>query len=676
MNFKRTFVTDPAELEEIVLACKTAGVVGFDTETCYHPDWKHGERAALDPYKNRIRLVQLAVEGRSWCVDMFAVKRYDWIRDLCMDKSVRKVGQNLKFETINAMHHWDGCWIENAFDTYLVSKMTQTHVKRENQAYPPGYDPSERRHDLASVVARVLKVTLPKDEQTSDWAADPLTQSQLDYAFMDAEIVLELHEPMRQRIINRGMQQVALIEFNAIAGIAEMEYVGWRVDPQILDEIEVETKARARKMRAMLELKFPSDQYGLFEPAAINVDSPAQLAKGLHERYHITPKSTSAGELLKWLNPDDQMYAKQILHNRENIPLEMLEESDVDTKDVFHRYPDDIMEMASQACELQETINLLVDYSSLDTMTKIPQEIRQEIHPVTGRVHADIFQIGQDQHRTAVRKPNWAKIPRPDTLGPYATNEWFKLPNSLRHAFIPADGCKFVICDYAQNQLRIVADRSNESKMVAEFNKGKKADVYRQTAAGYLNKPPEKITKIERTFAKVRVLSYSFGVGAKRNQQQQLEDTRVVVPLEQCKKERNEFLYKIWPELPDWHKAEIGHVRQNCFTATRAGRKIFFHPQQAPNIYTEAINFPVCATEVDGTRLALGKLKRAIAAEGLDARIVGFVYDEFVTEAAIKDADRVAELQQEIMTECMQKMLHRVPALVEFNGLADTWAEK
>lgn len=676
MNFKRTFVTDPNALDEIVLACRTAGVVGFDTETCYHPDWQHVEKAALDPYKNRIRLVQLAIDGRSWCVDMFAVKRYDWIRDLCMDKAVRKVGQHLKFETINAMHHWEGCWIENAFDTYLVSRMTQMHVKRVNESYPYGYDPSERRHDLASIARRMLKVDLPKDEQVSDWAADPLTQSQLDYAFRDAEIVLELYGPMRDRIINRGMQNVAVIEFNAIAAIAEMEYVGWRVDPDILDEIENETKARARKMRGMLELKFPSKQYGLFEPAAINIDSPAQLSAAFRERYGITPKSTSAGDLLRWLHPDDQMYAKQILHNREGLPLEMLEESDVDTKDVFSRYLDDITQMTSQADERDETINLLVDYSSLTTMTKIPQEIRQEIHPVTGRVHADIFQIGQDQHRTAVRAPNWMKIPRPDTLGPYATNEWFKMPNSLRHAFIPADGCKFVICDYAQNQLRIVADRSNESKMVAEFNKGEHADVYRQTAAGYLKKPAEEITKIERTFAKVRVLSYSFGVGAKRNQQQQLEDTRKLVPLEQCKQERSEFLYKIWPGLPDWHEDEIKHVRSNFFTATRAGRKIFFHPQQAPGIYTEAINFPVCATEVDGARLAIGKLKRAIADEDLDARIVGFIYDEIVTEAAIWDAPRVAELQQQIMTECMQKMLHRVPALVEFNGLADTWAEK
>ena len=49
-------------------------------------------------------------------------------------------------------------------------------------------------HSLGSVCERELDRVLDKGEQTSDWTRRPLSASQVAYAALDAEVMLELYE--------------------------------------------------------------------------------------------------------------------------------------------------------------------------------------------------------------------------------------------------------------------------------------------------------------------------------------------------------------------------------------------------------------------------------------------------------------------------------------------------
>jgi ATP-dependent Lhr-like helicase len=49
-------------------------------------------------------------------------------------------------------------------------------------------------HSLREVCARELGLRLDKREQTGDWSRRPLTDSQITYAALDAEVLLRLHE--------------------------------------------------------------------------------------------------------------------------------------------------------------------------------------------------------------------------------------------------------------------------------------------------------------------------------------------------------------------------------------------------------------------------------------------------------------------------------------------------
>jgi ATP-dependent helicase Lhr and Lhr-like helicase len=49
-------------------------------------------------------------------------------------------------------------------------------------------------HSLRALCARELNVDLDKTEQAGDWSRRPLTESQVAYAALDAEVLLQLYE--------------------------------------------------------------------------------------------------------------------------------------------------------------------------------------------------------------------------------------------------------------------------------------------------------------------------------------------------------------------------------------------------------------------------------------------------------------------------------------------------
>ncbi len=659
----RHYVTSNSELDAIFAQCSEFGICGLDTET-YTTD-PSNEDGALDPYYNAIRLIQIATPNDSYILDLHKVTDKEKIRHFLLDPTIVKVGHNLIFENVNFLHHFD-CWVENGFDTLLASRLLEIFVKKNNGFYPKNYNPEDRKHNLLVVAKRYLGLALNKDEQVSDWSRPELTEDQIRYAFVDAEVMLPLHKELSKRLTALGMNQAAKIEFAAVPAIAEMELVGWGFDASIVEDIEREINTRVINLNRYLGEEFPSKQRGLFETCTINLDSPQQLKAAFQGKYGVELDSTDKRALLAWRAENDEVICNEIARRKG------IEPPSANFSDFINEHHSAYNKIKYRLKGSDKVVDALVNYSSLQNMLSTCQELKDGIHPKTKRIHSGLIQLGQQQHRMAVRTPNWLKIPRPNSFGHAAKLEDFKYEKNFRQAFIPTEGYKFSICDFAQNQLRIIADQANEYKMVAEFNKGDKADLYRATAAAILKKPLDQVTKNERQDAKVWVLSFSFAVGAHVYMKQKLEDTREYTPLEFCKAERNAF-FDLYTGLRPWHKAQVEQVKKYNFIYTPTGRKIYFHPEC--DIYTEAINFPICATEVDGAKLALARIFRKIKKEKLRAKLVGFVYDEIVIESHPDDIPAVRKLHEELMLDSMQKMLKRVPSMVELN-VGDNWSAK
>src|SRR4051794_10514990 len=183
--------------------------LGFDVET-----------TALDPYRGELRLVQLSNGQNTKVVDLRPFGNGNGnglrtnpdlapLRDLLASTKQTKIAHNAKFDTKWVRHHL-GVEVGSVYDTYLASQLVAAGE-------------GERRHGLADVVQFFLQQTLDKSEQVSDWSANELSHSQIEYAARDAAIMPEVRAKLDERIKADGLEKALELENECVVPIAEME---------------------------------------------------------------------------------------------------------------------------------------------------------------------------------------------------------------------------------------------------------------------------------------------------------------------------------------------------------------------------------------------------------------------------------------------------------------------
>lgn len=122
--------------------------------------------------------VQMASESQVYVIDMLPVKDMKPLKALMENSGILKIIHNRDFEA--AVLGQYGIQIHNVYDTLIESR--KRHKKR-----------GQVGHRLGEVCERELGLYLDKSYQASDWTVRPLTQDQLDYAAVDAEVMIRLY---------------------------------------------------------------------------------------------------------------------------------------------------------------------------------------------------------------------------------------------------------------------------------------------------------------------------------------------------------------------------------------------------------------------------------------------------------------------------------------------------
>ncbi len=122
-------------------------------------------------------LVQLASPSTTFLIDALALEDLGDLAHLLRSPSVSKVIHNASFE--KRILGKSGIVIEPIYDTLVASRTLRGTTVLGG-------------HSLASVCERELGLLLDKSEQTSNWRKRPLSDRQLDYAALDAEVLIDL----------------------------------------------------------------------------------------------------------------------------------------------------------------------------------------------------------------------------------------------------------------------------------------------------------------------------------------------------------------------------------------------------------------------------------------------------------------------------------------------------
>lgn len=183
-------------------AKRYSGAIAIDTETL-----------GLVPRRDRLCVVQLSPGDGSADVIRIAQGQRE-APNLCAmlaDASREKIFHYGRFD-IAVLFHTFGVTTETVFCTKIASRLVRTYTDR---------------HGLKDNLKELLDVDVSKAQQQSDWAAETLSQAQLEYAASDVLHLHALRDKLIERMVRDNRLELAKQCFAFLPTRAKLDLLGW-----------------------------------------------------------------------------------------------------------------------------------------------------------------------------------------------------------------------------------------------------------------------------------------------------------------------------------------------------------------------------------------------------------------------------------------------------------------
>lgn len=171
------------------------------------------ETLGLKPHRDRLCVVQLSPgDGTADVIqiDKGQKKAPNLVR-LLKDRSKTKIFHFGRFDIAVLLHSF-GVETNPVFCTKIASRLTRTYTDR---------------HGLKDVTRELLGIDLSKQQQSSDWAAETLTDAQLEYAASDVLHLHALRDQLADRLEREGRTKIARECFRFLPARARLDLAGW-----------------------------------------------------------------------------------------------------------------------------------------------------------------------------------------------------------------------------------------------------------------------------------------------------------------------------------------------------------------------------------------------------------------------------------------------------------------
>ena len=171
------------------------------------------ETLGLVPRRDKLCLVQLSAgDGNAHLVQVDR-SNYDApnLKALFTNPDVTKIFHYARFD-VAVIKYYLGVDTAPLYCTKIASKLTRTYTDR---------------HGLKDLVKELLGIELNKQQQSSDWGAHMLSDSQKQYAAQDVVYLHELKARLDQMLSREGREAVARACFDFIPTRAALDLSGW-----------------------------------------------------------------------------------------------------------------------------------------------------------------------------------------------------------------------------------------------------------------------------------------------------------------------------------------------------------------------------------------------------------------------------------------------------------------
>lgn len=183
-------------------AYQDASAVAVDTETL-----------GLNPHRDRLCVVQLSSGDGTADVVQIAKGQTEApnLKALFEDAGKPKIFHFARFDVAVLKYYLD-IDVAPVWCTKIASKLCRTYTDR---------------HGLKDITRELVGVELSKQQQSSDWAADTLSDAQLSYAASDVLHLHQLREKLQFMLERENRTHLAEECFRFLPTRAELDLKGW-----------------------------------------------------------------------------------------------------------------------------------------------------------------------------------------------------------------------------------------------------------------------------------------------------------------------------------------------------------------------------------------------------------------------------------------------------------------
>ena len=256
-----------------------------------------------------------------------------------------------------------------------------------------------------------------------------------------------------------------------------------------------------------------------------------------------------------------------------------------------------------------------------------------------GRIRTSFQMTATATGRLSSTEPNLQNIPTRTELG-----------SQMRRMFVAAPGNVLVDADYSQIELRLLAHISGDEAMCRAFRSGE--DFHTLTAARVFHVEPQDVTPEMRRRAKAVNFGVVYGISPFSLSQ----DIGVTVAEA---KEYMERYFQTYTGVRAYMDRIVEQARADGYVETLMHRRRALPELKSSNHNLRAfgervaLNMPIQGTAADLMKLAMVRVERRLADEGLAAQLIMQVHDELIVECPEDEAARVQALLEEEMSGVM-----------------------
>lgn len=475
----------------------------------------------------------------------------------------------------------------------------------------------DQRHNMDTLAETLLRYKpLPIESLIGKKGKNQKTFDQLDlevqkeYAVEDADITLRLKHILEPQLpAVKADKLLKEIEMPLMGVLTEMEVEGIRVDAEVLKEQSEKISKEIQSIEKKI-YEYSGEEF--------NLNSPKQLGEILFDKLKLDPKAKK-------------------------------------TKTGQYKTGEEILVKLKDRHEIIEKI---LDYRQLQKLSSTYVDaLPKEINPETGRIHTTFVQTTAATGRLASTNPNLQNIPIRSEQG-----------RQIRKAFVARDQNHVLMsADYSQIELRVIAELSQDPKMLESFKKGE--DIHRATAARVFNVAQEDVTREQRDQAKTVNFGIIYGVsafglaeqtGLSRSEARQLIDT----------------YYETYPVLKNYIENQIHLAREQGFVETILGRRRYLKDINSRNAIVKghaernAINAPIQGSAADIIKIAMINLHEKLQKD-FKTKMLLQVHDELIFDVPKAELEPVQKLIKETMESAVKLS---IPLIVDI-GVGENWLE-